>query len=147
MNKDVPPADHVNAGALRPQGRAAGRVLLVDDDPLIRTLLAACLKAAGFSICEAGNGLECLREVEAQSFDVIFMDIVMPEMNGIVATQELRKRGVKSWIVVVSSQQKVGDVTLLDAAKEFGADDAMQKPFNLATIANDVHALLAKRNA
>ncbi len=156
MNSDVPQAlatiavDTKSADEANMQSNAQGvenapvRVLVVDDDSIIRTLLSECLQAAGMIVAEAANGAQCLRLVETAQFDVIFMDIVMPEKDGIETTIELRQRGVKSWIIVISSQKKIGDVMLLDAAKSLGANDALQKPFNLATVARDVQGLLAK---
>jgi CheY-like chemotaxis protein len=127
--------------------KAPVRVLVVDDDAIIRTLLSECLQAAGMVVAEAANGVQCLRMVENADYDVIFMDIVMPEKDGIETTMELRKRGVKSWIIVISSQKKIGETMLLDAAKALGANDALQKPFNLTTVARDVQGLLAKMTA
>ncbi len=127
-----------------PADAAAIRVLVVDDDPIIRQLLAECLKAAGMDVSEAANGLQCLRMTETATYDVIFMDIVMPEKDGLETTAELRKRGIKSWIIVISSQKKIGDAMLLDAAKALGANDAIQKPFNITTVARDVKTMLQK---
>lgn len=147
VNNDVSSAPAAHPGdAQRHHNGAAIRGLVVDDDPIIRTLLTECLKSLGLIVTEAGSGTECLRAVEHETYDVIFIDVVMPEMDGMEATAELRKRGVQSWIVVISSQLKIGEATLFDAAKALGADDAMQKPFNLATVAAEVKAILAKRN-
>jgi DNA-binding response OmpR family regulator len=143
VNSDITSVASGPAGS----SHAAVRVLVVDDDPIIRQLLAECLRAAGMAVSEAANGVHCLRMAETETFDVIFMDIVMPEKDGIETTLELRKRGVKSWIIVISSQKKIGDTMLLDAAKSLGANDALQKPFNIATVARDVRSLLQKMNA
>ncbi|MBL8644559.1 MAG: response regulator [Rhodospirillaceae bacterium] len=144
MTADVQSQDRPQARAGVSGPAAAVQVLVVDDDALIRQLLSECLRATGMAVTEAANGVQCLRAVEAASFDVIFMDIVMPEKDGLETTAELRRMGIKSWIIVISSQKKVGDVMLLDAAKALGADDAIHKPFNVATVARDVVTLLEK---
>ncbi len=106
------------------------RALVVDDDPLIRTILKASLGHLGFVVSEAGNGVEALAATERVYFDVIFMDIVMPEKDGLATTLELRTRGVTSVIIAITAHDKIGDTMLLEAARGFGANDAIKKPFD-----------------
>ena len=106
------------------------RALVVDDDALIRTVLAASLGQLGFTVSEAGNGVEALAAADHTYFDVIFMDIVMPEKDGLATTLELRNRGVTSVIIAITAHDKIGDTMLLEAARGFGATDAIKKPFD-----------------
>jgi CheY-like chemotaxis protein len=135
----LPRDDHAVAGPLA--------ALVVDDDPIIRQVLVECLKLHGIKAAEAGNGFECLSALEKSHFDVIFMDIVMPEKDGIETIIELRKRGNKSWIVAISAYTKIGDKLLLEAAKIFGANDAINKPFSAAMVVQDVKSLMERMNS
>src|SRR5690606_34131419 len=101
--------------------------LVVDDDALIRSVLKASLGHLGFTVAEAGNGVEALAAAEHTYFDVIFMDIVMPEKDGLATTLELRTRGVTSIIIAITAHDKIGDTMLLEAARGFGATDAIKK--------------------
>ena len=106
------------------------RALVTDDDPAVRRILAETLLLQGIDVIEAGNGVQALAAAATQRFDVIFMDIVMPEKDGIETIIELRKRGIASRIVMISSHTKFGDMLLLEAARSVGANDFIQKPFN-----------------
>lgn len=114
--------------------------MVVDDDPLIRAILGASLTQHGFAVTEAGNGLECLSFAARGRFDVIFMDIVMPEKDGLETTLELRQRGVTSLIVAITAHDKIGDTILLEAARSFGANDAIKKPFDPMAVARMAQA-------
>lgn len=109
--------------------------LVVDDDAVIRAVLTASLSQQGFAVTEAGNGVEALSATERAYFDVIFMDIVMPEKDGLETTLEIRRRGVKSVIIAVTAHDKLGDTLLLEAARTFGANDAVKKPFDPMAVA------------
>ncbi len=116
------------------------RALVVDDDALIRSVLKASLGHLGFAVAEAGNGLEALAAAEHTYFDVIFMDIVMPEKDGLATTLELRTRGVTSIIIAITAHDKIGDTMLLEAARGFGATDAIKKPFDPMGVARMAQA-------
>jgi CheY-like chemotaxis protein len=106
------------------------RALVVDDDPAVRRILTECLQLQDIDVVEAGNGLQAMDAVAAGTFDVIFMDIVMPEKDGIETILDLRKQGTPGRIIAISAHTKFGDMLLLEAARSVGADDFIQKPFN-----------------
>ena len=122
-------------------------VLVVDDDPVFRNLLTATLAQAGAQAVTAANGDECLQLVAQHSFDLIFMDIVMPGKDGIETIIELRKGGNASWIIAISSQQKLGDQLLTDAACALGANDFMSKPLNPMVVLTKVKAVAERLRA
>ena len=122
-------------------------VLVVDDDPVFRNLLTATLAQAGAQATTAANGDECLQLVAQHSFDLIFMDIVMPGKDGIETIIELRKGGNASWIIAISSQQKLGDQLLTDAACALGANDFMSKPLNPMVVLTKVKAVAERVRA
>ena len=66
-------------------------VLIVDDSPLIRNAMRALLEAAGYRVCEANDGSKALEEAVASNHDLIVLDLVMPNMNGLQAAPLLRR--------------------------------------------------------
>ncbi|MDQ1831829.1 PAS domain S-box protein [Massilia scottii] len=113
--------------ALRPQKRL--RVLVADDHPVNQMLIAELLRSRGHAFTMVGNGVEVLRMLEQDSFDVILMDGQMPEMDGYQTTAEIRRReaasGAHIHIVAVTAHAMSGDrQTCLEA----GMDDYLSKP-------------------
>jgi two-component system chemotaxis response regulator CheY len=100
------------------------RILLVDDSQFMRKVLRDILESAGYmNITEAGNGKEAQKSIAEVKPDFIFLDIIMPEMNGI---DLLKSLGGTIPALVVSA---VGQDSVVDEAKHFGAKDYIVKPF------------------
>ncbi len=107
------------------------RVLLAEDNPVNQKLAVHMLQRFGHSVLVANNGREVLTALDAEPFDVILMDIQMPEMDGIEATRRIREReaadGTFTPIVAMTAHAMVGDrERFLDA----GMDDYVTKPIN-----------------
>ncbi|KAL1827228.1 hypothetical protein ACET3Z_005640 [Daucus carota] len=97
--------------------------LVVDDDPVGRMILVAMLRRHDFETCSAENGREAVDLIRSgRQFDVIFMDVVMPVMNGIQATRVLRAMRVKTMIV------GMGPYSRGDNPIETGMDRVYEKP-------------------
>lgn len=109
------------------------RVLVVDDSPSIRRMIALTLKGAGYDVVEAGDGQDALERVGAGPFDAILTDQNMPRMDGLTFIQEFRKRpdGQVTPIVVLSTENEGG---LKESAKAAGATGWMTKPFDQAKL-------------
>ena len=109
------------------------RILVVDDSPSIRRMIALTLKGAGYEVVEAGDGQEALERVGTGAFDAILTDQNMPRMDGLTFIQEFRKRpdGQVTPIVVLSTENEGG---LKDSAKAAGATGWMTKPFDQAKL-------------
>jgi signal transduction histidine kinase/CheY-like chemotaxis protein len=109
----------------QPQGK---RMLVVDDMPVNRTLLLETLKKMGHSVDIATNGLEAIDLFKQHSYDMVFMDCQMPEMDGYQATQEIRKlEGGKARlpiIAITADAMKGNEQRCIDA----GMDDFLTKP-------------------
>ena len=133
--------DREPAGAAHRPGRHI-TALVVDDDPHMRDFIAVCMKMAGIAVTEADNGIACLEATTQQTFDIIFLDIVMPKKDGIETLIELRQRGVKSKIVIVSGHEKYGDQLLVTAAKTLGADHFVAKPLSPEKVLQTVQTIL-----
>ena len=78
------------------------RVLLVDDEPDIVEVIQDRLEAYGFTVVTAGTGLEALKKLSVEKFDGVFLDVKMPEMGGIEALEEIRKRDRKTPVIVIA---------------------------------------------
>ena len=102
-------------------------VLVVDDYPSIRARLVETLKEMGCEITEAGNGVEAIESLRTKPFDLLFTDIVMPEMDGFELCEEVRKNPdlLNLPIVVVSTHY---DSNYIIKALRLGADDYVPKP-------------------
>lgn len=102
------------------------RILLVDDEEDIVEVIRDRLEAYGFTVATARNGLEALNRLSKEKFDGIFLDIKMPEMGGIEALEEIRKRDRKTPIIIITSSS-TKDSAIEALAK--GANEYVLKPF------------------
>jgi two-component system cell cycle sensor histidine kinase/response regulator CckA len=107
-----------------------GTVLLVEDEEAVRAFGARALASRGYTVLEAGSGVEALEIVEAEggNIDLIVSDVVMPEMDGPTMFGELRKRGIKCKVIFVSGYAEDAFQKNLPAGEEFGF---LPKPFTL----------------
>lgn len=107
-------------------------ILVCDDSLLVRKQMKDCLKECGeFNIIEAANGQAAVEAVKLNKPDLVFLDIVMPDKNGIDALNEMKaiKNDIK--VVMLSSS---GTKTHLKAAMDAGASDFIQKPWEKSLI-------------
>jgi signal transduction histidine kinase/DNA-binding response OmpR family regulator len=104
------------------------RILLAEDIATNQKLIAHMLHRLGYRADVAGNGLEALQAVERQTYDVVLMDVQMPEMDGVSATRELRRRWgdeMRPHIIALTANAMQGDREYFLAA---GMDDYLSKP-------------------
>ena len=102
------------------------KILLVDDEPDIIEIIQDRLEAYGFVVITAGTGLEALRKLSMERFDGVFLDVKMPEMGGIEALEEIRKRDKTVPIIIITSSST--QEAALAAIKK-GANEYILKPF------------------
>jgi DNA-binding response OmpR family regulator len=102
------------------------RVLLVDDEPRILKFLVLKLKASGYEVFTANNGMEALDQLKAQEPDMLVLDVMMPGMDGFKTLEEIR--AISSIPVIILSAKEANT----DKVKglQLGADDYLAKPFN-----------------
>ncbi len=122
--------------------KTTGTLLVVDDDTLYRTLLTTCLEDKGYIVAEAENGKEAWKMIETGSYDLVFLDLVMPEMNGFEVLERMKSDGRTDHIpvIVVSGEN---DMESLVRCIETGAADFICKPFEPAILHARVNASLA----
>jgi two-component system OmpR family response regulator len=114
------------------------RILLVEDEVRLATLLRKGLAEDGFAVDLAASGEEALDWIETARYDVVILDIMLPGIDGIEVCRTLRRRGIPSPVLLLTAKDAVEDrVAGLDA----GADDYLVKPFAFAELTARIRAL------
>jgi signal transduction histidine kinase/DNA-binding response OmpR family regulator len=130
------------AGAARPAAETARaalsglRILLVEDNHVNQKVALLLLRRLGCRADVAGNGLECLEALERREYDVILMDVMMPEMDGLEATREIRRQPARERrprIIALTASAMREDI---DRCREAGMDDHLSKPISLDNLAS-----------
>ncbi|MFB4166362.1 response regulator transcription factor [Virgibacillus sp. JSM 102003] len=116
------------------------KVLVVDDEERIRRLIKMYLEKEEFVVEEAENGTEALELALQNDYDVILLDIMMPEMDGIDVTQKLRKKKMTPIIMLTAKGEEANRVQ----GFEVGTDDYIVKPFSPREVVLRVKALLRR---
>jgi CheY-like chemotaxis protein len=102
------------------------KILLVDDEPDIIEVIQDRLEAYGFTVITAETGLEALKKLSMEKFDGVFLDVKMPQMGGIEALEEIRKRDKKIPVIIITSSSS-REAAIEAIAK--GANEYILKPF------------------
>ena len=134
----------------RPTGSAAilagmsERVLVVDDEPSIVDALSTALRYEGFEVHEAQTGRDALKRAETMRPDLIVLDIMLPDLDGLEVTRRLRRDGLRTPVLFLtardSTEDKISGLTV-------GGDDYVTKPFSLAEVVARVRAILRRTQA
>jgi signal transduction histidine kinase/DNA-binding response OmpR family regulator len=123
------------------------RVLLVEDNVVNQRLAVALLEKAGHRVSVAGNGVQALETLESSGFDVVLMDMQMPEMDGAEAMRIIRERerttGAHVQIVAVTAHALTGD---RERCIEAGADGYVSKPLSAAALFAEIDAVMPDRS-
>ena len=122
----------------------AGRVLVVDDDPLNRMLLTHSLEQEGHRVGSAASGQEALEILREKPFDVVLLDIVMPELDGVSVLERLKRDPVLQHVPVIMISA-VDEIDTVVRCIEMGAEDYLPKPFNPVLLRARINAALAKK--
>jgi two-component system chemotaxis response regulator CheY len=104
-------------------------ILTVDDSPSLRMAIRIALTGAGYSVAEAGDGVEGIAKASSQRFDLIITDLNMPNMDGLTMIRELRKSPAQTGVPIVFLTTE-SEESLKAQAKAAGATGWLVKPFN-----------------
>jgi len=118
------------------------RILVVDDDELVRLSIGTVLARAGHRVVLACDGEDALRRYRAARFDLVITDIVMPRMEGLETVRALRGAGREVKILAISGGARPGSGLYLTAARALGADGALFKPFTPAELNSAIARIL-----
>jgi DNA-binding response OmpR family regulator len=119
---------------------SASHILIVEDDPKVRLLLRRCFEGEGYRVSEASCGAEALRQLSAASFDLVTLDLNLPDGDGLGFGREIRARSEVPIIMVTGKGDTIDRVVGL----ELGADDYITKPFHLREVLARVRAVLRR---
>ena len=118
----------------------SARILVVDDEPAVTDLLAYNLRKAGYEILLAADGREALRLADQSSPDLILLDLMIPEVDGLDVCRELRKTSAVPIIMLTARGEEIDRVVGL----ELGADDYVCKPFSVRELLARIKAVLRR---
>ncbi|HJG84668.1 MAG TPA: response regulator transcription factor [Weissella thailandensis] len=117
------------------------KVLVVDDEPSLQTLLTYNLKKSGFDVVSAEDGQQTLDIIHEQKIDIVLLDIMLPEKSGVDVTRELRAEKNQIPIIMLTALDDEIDKVV---GLEIGADDYVTKPFSPREVIARVHAVLRR---
>jgi two-component system, OmpR family, response regulator len=124
----APPADH-------------GRLLVVDDEPFLCDAVAASLRFLGFAVTSTGTGTDALRLARDRPFDLVVLDVMLPDTSGFEVVSRLRRDGSRVPVIFLTARDAQADkVTGLT----LGGDDYLTKPFGLEELAARIRTVLRR---
>jgi len=123
----------------------AYKILAVDDEKHIVRLVQINLQKEGYDVVTASNGREALEQVEREKPDLVIMDVMMPEMGGFEALQEMKANEATSTVPVIMLTAKAQDADVFEGWKS-GADLYLTKPFNPQELLTFVKRILQDKS-
>jgi two-component system alkaline phosphatase synthesis response regulator PhoP len=118
------------------------KVLIIEDDPATLSGLEDLLKAEHFQVVSILNGLSGFEQAKTKNFDLIILDLILPDKNGIEICKDLRNQGVNTPILMLTGKKEEVDKVL---GLEIGADDYVTKPFSVRELLARVKAILRRK--
>ena len=119
------------------------RILVVEDDLSILTGLSMSLRSDGYEVLQAQDGKGGLQKAIDEAPDLIVLDLMMPQLNGYEVLEELRRRGSKVPVIVLSARGMERDKVM---GLDLGADDYLVKPFSLSELLARIRSVLRRRD-
>ncbi len=123
---------------------AEARLLVVDDEPNIRELLAASLRFAGFEVDTAADGQQAVRKALDGGPDLVVLDVMLPDLDGFTVTRRLREQGRHMPVLFLTARDDTSDKV---AGLTVGGDDYVTKPFSLDEVIARIRAVLRRARA
>jgi CheY-like chemotaxis protein len=117
------------------------RILIADDEKVLRMLMAEALKSYDYEIDVVKNGIEAISYIEKRSYDLIITDYMMPEMDGLELTRRIKAKYPSIPILVITGNGPVQDLL------KSGATACIMKPFNIFELQNTVKNILKKERS
>lgn len=117
------------------------KILIVDDEVNIRQMIRKFAEHEGFQVEEAGDGFEAIEACEKTNYDLIIMDIMMPELDGFSAVKDIRKFRPNVPIIMLSA---LGEEYDKIHGFDLGIDDYVVKPFSAKELMMRIHAILKR---
>src|SRR5258708_38624946 len=122
--------------------RSAGRILIIDDEAEIRESLETLLQLEGYTVAAAGTGREGLAQIGERAFDVVLLDLALPDKNGMEVLAEIRLLHPQQAVIMITAY---GTVENAVRAMQSGATNFIQKPWDQEKILGGGRAALPRR--
>ncbi len=122
--------------------QTAGHILIIDDEASLRRTLARILQQAGFEVTTAASGQESLAFLSQQAFDLVYLDIRMPDMNGLEVLKKIHSNFPELPVILFTAQP---DMNSAVEALRYGAIDYLMKPLQPQTLIDHTRTILAQR--
>jgi two-component system OmpR family response regulator len=122
-------------------GPAPARILVVDDEPSIVDAVATVLRYEGYDVTEATAGRTALALAQETTFDLVILDVMLPDLDGFEVTRRMRADGLRVPVLFLTARNEVQDLV---AGLGVGGDDYVAKPFSLAELVARTKALLRR---
>ena len=119
------------------------KILVMDDEVQILRLVTEILHADGHEVLCAADGIAGMALLRKEAPEMVIVDIVMPEQEGIETILAIRRESPKTKIIAISGAGQVGEVDVLKMARAFGADDVIAKPFRAGELLSLVRSSVA----
>lgn len=119
------------------------KILLADDEQRIRKLIADFLQREGYAICEADSGHAALALFESEKIDLVILDVMMPEPDGLAVCREIRKKSTTPIVMLTARGEELDQLF----AFELGADEYVTKPFSPKVLTARINALFRRLDA
>jgi len=104
------------------------KILVIDDDVVVRTAMVQFLEDLGYDVVSAEDGQRGMRLFRSEKPDLVITDIIMPEQEGIQTIAEIRRERPDAKVIAVSGGGRVGNTDFLKIARQLGATDVIAKP-------------------
>jgi len=117
------------------------KILVAEDEHAIRSFIVINLKRAGYDVIEAENGKEALAQFDQQTFDILLLDIMMPEVDGFAVCEQARAKDEVVGIIMLTARTREEDKVM---GLSVGADDYIAKPFSPAELLARIQSLLRR---
>ena len=116
------------------------KILLVDDEPTLLETLAFNLRAAGYQVVTAGDGAAALEQARSEAPDLVVLDLMLPELDGLTVCRSLRQHSDVPILILTARTGELDKIVGLES----GADDYLTKPFSLGELQARIRALLRR---
>jgi len=117
------------------------KILIVDDEESLRTLVRHELESQGFNVTEKESGPDALEYLAGNPADVVILDIKMPEMGGLEVLEKIREGDLAPKVIMLTG---VGELKIARESLELGASDFMSKPFEMSNLLACINRVLAE---
>lgn len=117
------------------------RILIVDDEDPLRTILSSELSGAGYEVATAADGEEGIGEVKNQKFDLVLLDIKMPKLDGFEVLKFIKKEHPDVKVIMLTG---FADLKNAIESKKYGAEDFVSKPYDLVDLLTTIERVLSE---